>query len=232
MTTELSAAESDSGDVAGKPRYTLEDLRRLDQDILRARLSCIDNQTARDIATQLWNRVMACRREMFRQPGKDGRPLSMKNLAGKNFPELPILLENMRLLNFSQIVISKSSMIIDRLQELPALTRLLLPNPYPRHSQHVADHLIRYLDLYINPHKRLPQHLSYLGFECIAWAGMICIVLRSLLDWPIWTLLIFLSPILLLSSRITLTRNLQRVRLLALYISFTDEFVSEKRCNG
>ena len=213
--------------IADKPQYSLAELRRLDREALVARMNRIDNQTALEIATQLWNRTMTVRNNWM--TGRNQRANSMEVMAGRRLAELPALLESMRKIDFGQIVIGKSTMSADRLQELPAIVRLLMGNPYPRDSRHVADHLIRYLDLYIDPHRRLPQHLSYLGLEWISRAGLICIVLRAVLDWPLWTLFVFLSPSMLLGSRMTLSKNLQRLRLLALYVSFTDEFVGEEQ---
>jgi hypothetical protein len=214
--------------ATAKPAYSPQDLRRLNREVLLKRLVWIDNQTAREIATQLWNRTMSARPGLFRNPGSSSRLFGMESMAGRKFDEMPELLEDMRHVSFGQIVIGKSTMISDRLSELPALVRLLMANPYPRSSRSAADHLIRYLDLYLNPHCRMPQHLIYLGLEYFSWAGMLGIGFGSMLAWPLWTLLIFFLPSLLLGSRMTMSRNLQRIRLLALYISFTDEFVERE----
>ncbi|MCB1218415.1 hypothetical protein KDL44_13580 [bacterium] len=218
-------AEAQNRAAAGKPQYTPRSLSRLTALDLHARLERIDNPLAHEVAAELWTRIlrmsMVPREVIDRQePG-----LHVRRMAGGNTGRLLRLLDELRHASLAEAIVADSSGLRELLGEGSLLQRLGGPLPVLDSTDKRVEFLLRFLECL----KRPPWKTDWQSMERLR--GLAHLVLNlgffvSLAMGGSRTVLPGLAAAALLIIGLLVWKFLyERVRLLALYISFTDEFV-------
>lgn len=214
----------------GKPGYTPQQLRGITVADLKARIGRIDNQQARNIAYKLWTLLENHYRNQYGQLAiTDSSTVAALNRLPRS--GLPRLLEQLRRIAFGDMIADGPQRLEQHLDSLHPLIRFLQPPAKVRHSFDSARHLSHYLEFYVDPARQVPESfirgwIFTLGMlTSYALPGWLGYLLR---DAPqrgwIFSGLVQLMILGTFLSVLVIAGYGQR-RALALYISFTDEFV-------
>ena len=217
----------------GKPGHTPEELNSITVADLKARIGRIDNQQARNIAFKLWSLLENQYRNQYGQLSiKDRHTVSALNRLPRR--ALPAQLERLRSIDLGDMIADGPQRLEAQLQGLHPFIRFLQPPARVRHSFDSAQHLARYLEFYMDPRRRVPESFirgwifgtgMLVSFLLPGWLGYL--LHESALRAWIFGGLVLCMIIGTGLSAFSLAGFGQR-RLLALYISFTDEFVNDE----
>ena len=228
-----------------KPQYTLKQFDEMDYAELELRLAMIDNRQAMELAGDIlnlcWNNVAPAMklwshlREKAEKWIPDGnahklrRRFPLRVICGSGRRRAITVLNDLSRVSLAQLAAEPGAGLQQIESRVSPLWRTILPSARLGRRQAVSAFLAAYLEFLYQPRRTVPW-LIYLVIAIIPTA--ILINLPIFLSIPfrfgwagifahlVWTIAV-LSYITWLSSY-----NLQR--LLALYISFTDEFVESK----
>jgi hypothetical protein len=217
----------------GKPGYTPEQLRDMTVADLKARIGKIDNQQARNIAFKLWSLLENQYRNQYGQLAiSDTHSVAALNRWPRH--GLLRLLEQLRRIDFGDMIAEGPQRLEEQLQSLHPFIRFLQPPARLRLSFDSAEYLLRYLEFYLDPARQIPE--SFIR-SWIFTLGMLASYLLPawliylLRDAPrrgwIFSGLVLLMILGTLLSVLAIAGHSQR-RAIALYISFTDEFVNDE----
>ncbi|MEZ5339033.1 MAG: hypothetical protein R3F46_12340 [bacterium] len=215
--------------AGGKPDYTMDALRELDNLDLQRRVERIDNRMAQRIARQLW--------EEFHRMWSVDHPEGTQQYRSLQFTqrrELLILhaeLQRLRGCSFGAMVLEAPQLLRERWDELPALLRLLLRPPAGLNSEQAGRDLLDYSELLTGQSRGIP---GVLVRSALRWGSILCLVVIPLLAllasrWNGNWLILMVAPGILYTfaymAGIYRVESRQYMLALALFISFTDEFV-------
>ena len=227
---------ADFGQVreGGKPWYIREDLQMMMIGDLRGRIGRISNQQARHLAVGLWSQVQRCYRGLDRSLLADRRSVAQALAWRPN--QLLLLLGAMREVSFGSIIMEGPEHMNQYLDSLHPLLALFMPKSSVRRSYDNAARLAVFLEFYINPGQRLPERfvnwIRLLAGVVIALGILAAdIVYLSSVEsrHPALIFGLAILPILILIVSGREFQAFQRRRTLALFISFTDEFIDDER---
>ena len=243
MAHELAGASA-------PPRYTEAELDSISSTDLHARLERIDNETAQAIAGRLYSMAGIERLVMRTIPqaenaesdepvGEDQHWVrqdnSLRLLAAARPQALLNKLRQMEGLDYGMLMVIGPQGIRERLRERPALMRLLSPPIRLELSEDIADALVRYGEFLAAEDGRLPwtQYIPYLpllpALLCLAVLFPMTMLPKVFFALPMAIVMLLILGAGRFFSWFT---NEDRLRKLALYITFTDEFVVEPEEDG
>ncbi|MCB1188178.1 hypothetical protein KDL29_13520 [bacterium] len=219
------------GMLSGKPSYAMVKLRQLDNRMLPARLERIDNQMARSIATEVW--------EEFHRMWSVDHPEGSKqyrSLQYVNERDMQVLydeLERLRQCSFGALVLEGPQILRERWDELHPMFRLLMRPPAGKRSSQAGRDLLDYSELLTGQRNGIPGVLirNALRYGAILSLVILPLALIASMFWnSSWVSFVPMPGILYLfiyMSVLYRVESRQYMNALALYISFTDEFVEE-----
>ena len=219
---------------SGKPAYDLTLLRHMTIGELRERIGRISNQQARHIAVGLWQELAGCWRGMDARQLRDGA--TVVQALGWRPQALVELVNVLRGMDFGQVIMEGPEGMDEFLERLHPLWRIFMPPPRLRRSFDNAKRLSRFLEFYVNPDRSMPagvlNWLKLIGGLLVGLAmlygGML--YLKTQHQPPPWKLALAGLPAIIVI--IAAGREFQayfRRRVLAIYISFTDEFMDDEK---
>jgi hypothetical protein len=240
-----------SSGTIGKPRYTLADLYRIDNIILMKRLARIDNPLAHRIADVLYTRSgiggwtnKKWRPDLFML--KDGsvipggeifeeRPIKLRKLTGWRPQQLLSLLNRLQQVSFRDLIADGPEAIREKLDTRPALLRLLFPTPRLEKTVHIPGALISQLEFLIGEKRSVPWVFLRALIPFIpavtSFGPILPFIFREHPNFKL-AMIAMVPSVLLGLFVMSWIQNYDRQRLLALYISFTDEFISAEEVHG
>ena len=216
-----------------KPLHSVQSLQGITVQQLHRRLHQVDNALAQPVAHALWN--MMGLSINYRVSGLlgQGAGQSAWRTAGLAPGRLLAMLRRMRKISFSRLVLEGPEEISGRLGLLNPLRQGRLKPPSARDPQRFASHLAACLEFYINPWQLLPWRPVRAVLSLLAALAICLLAIWFMAGWHYqyeYDLLMIgfvqLAGLALLGLLVYDYSVLSEQRLLALYISFTDEFVT------
>ncbi|MCB1221761.1 MAG: hypothetical protein H7A35_14260 [Planctomycetales bacterium] len=218
--------------MTGKPGYDEARLQALTVAELRDRLSRIDNPTALAIATKLWQAMESLFTNQY------GSSLmrdeySTWQIAARNRHRLLRRLEALRRVDIGDFLAEGPQRMDMALQHLHPLVRLLRPAQKAKRSEDSADWLLRNLEFVEDPERQFPEGFvrSWIFgvgmFLTMALPVLLVLLLAPLLENKVVLLLpTFVILVTGILVSVLQLHGYSVVRIMAAYISFTDEFVN------
>ncbi|MCB1188218.1 hypothetical protein KDL29_13725 [bacterium] len=235
-----------SSTTAGKRLYSREDLDRITNQDLIDRMAHIDNELALDIAARIFEKLIryvprATRIEEEREMDYGQGPVSTRVLSplvtisrmGIVLPGMLVsMLQRFGKISFGRQVAEGPQYLRERLEDADGLGRLESGFSSIRDTSLIADYLISNMEVLSGERpllrwKYLRPVLQVFCF-CIMLIALNAIFQsRFCNDYPYAMFGLYL--LLLVSQAMTsfMLMNHTKIRMLALYMSFTDEFVAE-----
>ncbi|MCB1188228.1 hypothetical protein KDL29_13775 [bacterium] len=222
---------------SGKPGYSISDLQDMTVGELKGRIGRISNQQARHIAVRLWQHVEQD------SGGGDSRKstvsrdhVSVHKIANWNQQALLNMLDQMRKVHFGQLLASDPEAFEDSAskKESNILFRPLWNTA--RTTFNSADKLYRNMERHAYGGRAIPGHVSayfrlIIFLPLLVGAILLGGKLRS--QYEIHEGIMFLYAVIFSFAMVGLFYMpmylLRLHRALALYISFTDEFIDDER---
>ncbi|MCB1188231.1 hypothetical protein KDL29_13790 [bacterium] len=218
--------------LADKPWYDYEALRHITLGELKTRQWHITNTQARVIAERLWKLTedswdRGRRRGIFNRPNDEWT--AMRFVSGAS-GSLPHSINDLRGVDFGDLIVEGPERLRECIDRMNPLMRLFKGNPRLRNTEDCADFMVQYLEFIRYPGTSLTMPFL---LEVVVWIGM----LGSIGFW-LWlqynggkgnadTVVMATAVLAMLGIRLLGANNdgKARVRALAVYISFTDEFI-------
>ncbi|MEZ5339030.1 MAG: hypothetical protein R3F46_12325 [bacterium] len=223
-----------------KPAYTLAKLNSIDLFNLRERKDRIDNPLAREIAEHIWERYWnELRRRIL--SGAHGHMTNQRIAsvlaenrqidflcAGRSERVLGYI-QNMKQTKLGLIAVEPGVNAKDILQRANPFIKPFINASAPSSSKEMAQFLIDNMELYSTSRPRQPWSITY-QIVNITFGISLSAYIASFFE--MFTFSRLLSQLILVPVALSLifyhwAENIQFNRLLALYISFTDEFVGD-----
>lgn len=237
--------------MRGKREYTLDELRKIDTDQLRSRLDRIDNELAWRLAAELFlyaherngkvdNSSSSARisKEVLetaanvRVARKDVSPANFHNYYLK---ELRRNLEHLRSVQLSDYITGDPSQIVSRLYDRRPLIKLLTPKPRLSGMSDIVRFWLSNHQIIITGQTGLPVVLmrireflitfTWLFVTSFALEWMFPGSMKNMLDKILFSLI---GGVLNSFVGVYTRRDRSKIAM-ALYISFTDEFIDNER---
>ncbi len=230
MTTQFGQVREEGG----KPHYIRQDLDMMSVACLRERVGRISNQQARHLAIGIWQQVQGCYRGLDRGQLADRR--SVAQALGWRPGQLVGLLERMQRASFGQVVLEGPEGMNEYLEGLHPMLRLFMPASQLTRSFDTAARMTRFLEFYVEGSQPVP-HSFYNALKLMGGI-VLALGLVALAAWylkpihsppPLLIAGLAVPPILLLLCSMREYTAFFRRRALALYISFTDEFMDDEK---
>lgn len=227
-----------------KPVYRLDRLRKFDERWILQRLRSISNPALRTVAIDILHlcqpRLLRGRQKQFRaridsllddplsaaEPASDFGSALLRSIASNE--RILRIVNQLADIHLSALVLEDRVELLDVLYSTRWDLRLLRPLHGARGLDEVANFLLDHVGLLVDSRRGLTaQHTLILPvLYCSAYFIVMAAIfgLDGLLSWNIWI------PILLFCVIYVLARNeYENEKAMALFISFTDEFVEEEK---
>ncbi|MCB1188232.1 hypothetical protein KDL29_13795 [bacterium] len=228
-----------------KPTYTRSDLDRITNEDLLNRIELIDNALAREISIKL-HRAM-----------KSAVPLSsrydnhyfIRNGETRiiTSPVLPIsktnvfflgsliqMLNRMSRISFSDLIADGPDALKERMSNAGFYGRFDSQLQNTSSTDDIGGFLISHLEYIVNPQAKLSwkslRIILYIAYFLSMMAvSVFAIRIGSTINVGIWAFLLLSAVSVPIAFMFGCIRNHESIRILALYISFTDEFIDNDR---
>ncbi|MCB1218416.1 hypothetical protein KDL44_13585 [bacterium] len=211
-----------------KHHYENADLDRIDSRMLQQRLYRIDNPLAREIAEDLFSRLRRTFRSVdFLSTDPKYRP-SLRMLCGNEANGLLRQLRRMQEQRLSGLIMEGPEFVERILANLHPLQRLLWPPPRPESSKQLSRILVEYVEFIGNEKRRFSWRFGTILNVVLTLISALLLLYVST-DFMRWILFLLFGPafMFLMWGVHAFNQNAEQ-RLLALYISFTDELVQHE----
>ena len=220
--------------AAGKPGYSERDLDEIRGSHLRARVGRISNQQARHIAVGLWQILEGQVTSGRDSPTQLPDNWSLRKLAMEGGTQLLLQKDKLQSVDFGDMVVMGPEYMDGFLDNMHPFYRLIVSPPPVKSSFDIAKRLYDYMEFYTNPGQSFPQefmnkvHLVLLyAFAALAGLAERMFNTNGDIDWLLLIIFLIACGLMLLLS--FGHGRARRVRILALFISFTDEFIDDER---
>ena len=250
-STREPRARAAAAVTTNKPKYCLQDLDLIDNLQLIARIRAIDNRSARQIAEAICRKsallstlpdssvdlnFLAIDGQLL-EGGEHMRNLRMplRDIVGANPWGFLNLVNRLRRMDFANLVFEGPEGMQARLEQRPMLLRLLSPSYRHASVNDIPAVLMGHLEYLAGINSVVPFYL-------IRFLMPVTPLLLVVLGWPLYRLwnpqnslaavFCLLASIPLGMTIMWLIRQHHWHRLLALFISFTDEFVVHELESG
>ena len=211
-----------------KHHYVNDDLDRLDSRMLQQRLYRIDNKLAREIANELFERVRRTFKSVdFLSSDPKYRP-SLRMLCGNEAMGLLKQLRRMQKLRLSGLIMEGPEFVERILGNLHPIERMMQPPPHPTSSRGLTKILVENVEFFGDSRRSFSWRFGTVMNLLLGLAAAVFLlyispeVIRGIL------LLLFGPGFLFLFWGVHAFMQNSEQRLLALYISFTDELVQHE----
>ncbi|MCB1221757.1 MAG: hypothetical protein H7A35_14280 [Planctomycetales bacterium] len=215
--------------AVGKPSYDRDRLRQLKVGELEKRLQRIDNEIAHEVAAILWKRIEDI--GIFRAAihGKSTRDLSVAQQAGMGSSVVTRLLKKLRQVQLAECLLADRERLAAMLENMHWSWKMFVPIPPMRDARSRAAFLTNYLECLVPNGWQVSWGINMpLNLFFIAWFLAFNYLFLLYAPWnaPSWQFTtVVISSNLLLHSFFHFKNYYYQLRSIALYISFTDEFV-------
>ena len=227
----------------GKPHYSRADLDQLSAKSLQDRLELIDNRFARQIASRLFSGLTKFMPKLKREiyTAEQLQLLDMKfeeyialNLNSPldspiNARTLVKLLNDMAAFQFGSLISAGPQALREVLPEDNLPGRLLAQYQRTDSAEDVADFLLDHFEYMIYPHSRLSWKSMVLILRSAGFllSASIFLAMRvaSFPEINYLSITLYFAALVMIMLPNAYTTRRMHTRQLALYISFTDEFV-------
>ncbi|MCB1218426.1 MAG: hypothetical protein R3F46_12290 [bacterium] len=220
--------------LAAKPAYREPDLNAMLGSELRARVGRISNQQARHIAVGLWQILEGQVTSGRSSPPQLPDNWSLHQLAIGGGTQLLLLLDKLQSVDFGDMVVMGPEYMDGFLDKMHPFYRLIVSPPPVKSSFDIAKRLYDYMEFYTNPGQSFPQeflnkiHIVLLyAFTALAGLAERMFNTNGDIDSVLLYGFLLAAGLMLLLSHFH--SRMRRVRIIALYISFTDEFIDDER---
>ena len=223
--------------MTGKPTYSHTVLESFDSLQLHTRIDRIDNRMAREVAVLIWNEFtrMWASDNPDLDPNRISWPLSVLRAVDRKF--LYVELDELRRVCIGAMLLESPQLIRERWQELHPLLRMVMRPPAGKDSSNAGRDLVEYHELLTGQTSRVP---GFIIRAALRWGAIGCMIILPFLAMLLapagtkagYVLLPSLLYVVLYLSVMYRVESRQYLRLLALYISFTDEFVTGEPDGG
>ncbi|MCB1188230.1 hypothetical protein KDL29_13785 [bacterium] len=222
-----------------KPYFDEHDLAGICFAELRGRVGRISNQQARHIAVRLWR---------FLQKAAQSDDTWQTAVASQDRPgfllktrkrRLLQLLEQLREVDLGDMLVEGPESLQERFSPTHPLGRLIRPQWKPRNTDDLARFMLDHLEFLIDPSRRSKLTGSQVGrlLLMIATLATGFYFLHSVVGFAAmgssFSVLIIVALFLLVGAeyfvRMSKASPYETEQVLALYISFTDEFIDDER---
>ncbi|MCB1221766.1 MAG: hypothetical protein H7A35_14235 [Planctomycetales bacterium] len=218
--------------LADKPWYDYEALRHITLGELKTRQWMITNEQARVIAQRLWKITedswnRGRRRRIWNNPNDEWT--AMRFVSGAS-GSLPHSINELRGVDFGDLIVEGPDRLRECIARMNPLMQLFKGRPRLRNTEDCADFIVHYLEFIRYPGTSLTMPFI---LEAIWWIAVLGFV-------PFWFWLqgsagrgqvsneVIIMAIAAVAGASLLTAHNNgraRVRAMAVYISFTDEFI-------
>ena len=214
--------------VIGKPAYDREALRQLTVRDIELRLDRIDNVIAKEVASELWAILFHEGVIAHSVIGRIVAELGVTRIAGHGMELLILIVNRLRRIQFSEFLLLDKVLLKEKLSNMHWSWHSFdfLPSKLDRQGR--VRFLTGYMECLLPDGWNVPWERARLAYEIanpiIAIAAIFFMisqqnVLPVRIYLPITLLLMLAYP-----TQTWLINMYRKLRLLALYISFTDEF--------
>ncbi|MCB1218420.1 hypothetical protein KDL44_13605 [bacterium] len=215
--------------ISGKRRYDQDALKQIRVKDLHARLLQIDNDIARQFASDLWHRMISGGTIPTAVIGGNANDIILRKLFGMHSGSGLRLLERLRGVRMAELLLADRTLLLEALGSMHWSWSLLSGVPRGLERGTRLDFLIHYLECLPDRGWRLPWQWMNVSIRVLAimlMLGLSSAVLSLAMSIP-GSGLVFgiLIAQLFVNLPGALLNRYGRIRLLVLYISFTDEFV-------
>ncbi len=229
-----------------KPGYSTEDLKQMSVGDLRGRVGRISNQQARHITVKLWQAIDENYRrksdyvESRRNFPQDWLSFNMEPHADEMLADR---LEELRGVEFGKLIALGPEQLLEFTSGLSPMLKLFDYRQRPKMTMDTAEFLLRYMECLVDPDCKVSWGARYGMYQA---GSMLSIVLGIGLHGLVLFLaeqqvhsyavpltevvaMLFLGAAAILGFLNREVRTKDKLRQMALYISFTDEFMDNER---
>ncbi|MCB1188229.1 hypothetical protein KDL29_13780 [bacterium] len=232
--------------TATKPFYEPEQLRQMTEAELKGRIGRISNPQARHIAIRIWQAIddnftrKSDYMESRRSFPADWLSFNMEPHADEMLADR---LDELREVEFGKLISLGPEQLMQFTANLNPLWKMFEYRPRPKRTIDTADFLIRYMECLVNPEIRISwgarYGLHHAGmFSAIGLAIGLHGIAMTLAAQKLHSYAVPLTEVLAMLFMFTAAvlgflhhevRTTDKLRQMALFISFTDEFIDDER---